>query len=183
MMKKITIMIVLVLAIGGITTPALTEEAKPIQLSLTPDIALFNRHTMIHGVTLSIWGENPQESLALGLVNGSTGRSAGLSLGIVNYADSYQGVMWSTVNYTKSQFSGWQGGIVNCTKGSVTGLQTGVVNYAGSLTGLQFGLVNYAHKTGGGLQIGLVNVIPDNKWFTRLPHELAPAMLLVNWRF
>jgi len=34
-----------------------------------------------------------------------------------------------------------------------------------------------------GVQIGLVNLIPQNKWFTELPDELAPGMVLINWRF
>ena len=46
--------------------------SKPLQLSLTPDIALFDRSETIEGLCLSIWGENPQTALALGIVNGST---------------------------------------------------------------------------------------------------------------
>jgi len=34
-----------------------------------------------------------------------------------------------------------------------------------------------------GVQIGLVNLIPPNEWFTGLPNELAPGMIVVNWRF
>jgi hypothetical protein len=63
------------------------------------------------------------------------------------------------------------------------GFQCGVVNVAGSLTGLQLGLVNYAAEASSGVQIGLVNVLPKNEWFTALPNELAPGMILVNWRF
>ncbi len=165
---------------------------KPVQLSLTPDIAVFDRTERINGVSLSIWGENPQTALAVGLVNGSTGQSAGLSIGLLNYAENYKGLQWSFVNYTKGDFVGWQGGplvgvllsAVNYTGGSMEGLQLGAVNYAGRLTGLQFGLVNIADSVPGGGQIGLVNVIRENtSWFTGLPNELAPAMVLVNWRF
>ncbi len=179
---------------------------KSFNLSLTPDISVYGRSETIHGVTLSIWGENPQQSLAIGLVNGATEKSAGLSIGILNYADSYKGVQWGVVNYTSGNFSGWQGGpffgllvsAVNYTGGDMTGLQIGAVNYVGGdmaglqvgvvncvsrLSGLQLGIVNYAAAADAGVQIGLVNVIPPNPWFTGLPEQLAPAMILVNWRF
>lgn len=169
-----------------------TDEIRPFNLSLTPDIAIYDQSTTIHGLTLSIWGENQQTSLALGLVNGSNGGSAGLSLGFLNYAENYTGLQWGLVNYTSKDFSGWQGGffcgvvgsIVNYTGGDMMGLQTGVVNYAGNLTGLQVGLINYAEKMDAGIQIGLINIIPQNThWFTELPKELAPGMIIVNWRF
>jgi hypothetical protein len=77
-------------------------ESKPIQLSLTPDIAVFDKDTEIRGLTLGIWGENPQTALAIGIVNGSKGNSAGFSFGfLLNYAESYKGVQWAPVNYTK----------------------------------------------------------------------------------
>lgn len=159
-------------------------ESKPIQLSLTPDIAIFDKSTKIEGLALSIWGENPQTALALGFVNGSKGSSAGFSWSfLLNYADSYKGVQWAAVNYTKADFLGWQDGIVNYTESSMKGLQLGWVNYAGNLTGLQLGFVNYTAKAKTGVQIGVVNLLPENKWFTGLPGELAPGMIFVNWRF
>ena len=158
--------------------------SEPIQLSLTPDIALHGETVPIRGLSLNIWGQNPQEGLALGIVNGSTGSSAGISLALLlNYADSYAGLMMAPVNYVSGDFLGWQGGTVNYTEGSMRGLQTGLVNYAGKLTGLQFGFLNYAESAENGVQIGLVNIIPDNQWFTELPDALAPGMILVNWRF
>ena len=158
---------------------------KPFNLSLTPDIAVYDRSETIEGLTLSIWGENPQTALALGIANGSTGQSAGLSWAFVlNYADNYKGIQWAPINYTKGDFLGWQKGFVNYTGGSMKGLQMGAVNYAGSLTGLQFGFVNYAEAADAGVQIGVVNIIRQNThWFTELPEELAPAMIFVNWRF
>ena len=38
---------------------------KPLQLSLTPDIAIFDRSETIEGLTLGIWSENPQPALVL----------------------------------------------------------------------------------------------------------------------
>ena len=178
-MKRLLTVLVGVMVTGGVMA-----GSKPLQLSLTPDIALFDRSETIEGLTLSVWGENPQTALALGFVNGSTGRSAGLSLALIlNYADSYKGVQWAPVNYTQGDFLGWQSGLVNYTDGFMKGLQTGVVNYAGRLTGLQLGLVNYAATAKTGVQIGLVNLIPQNEWFTGLPNELAPGMIFDNWRF
>ncbi len=157
---------------------------KPLQVSITPDIALYDRNEQIEGLVIGIWSENPQRALALGLVNGSTGRSAGLSWALVlNYADNYKGIQWAPINYTKGDFLGWQGGFVNYTDDRMKGLQSGVVNYAGRLTGLQLGTVNYAETAETGVQIGLVNLIPRNEWFTGLPNELAPGMVFVNWRF
>ena len=156
--------------------------SEPLQLSLTPDVALFGRNTRIEGLSLSIWGENPQSALAIGFVNGSSGTSAGLSLGLLNYADNYTGFQWAAVNYTEGDLLGWQLAFVNYTDGTMKGLQSGFVNYAGKLTGLQFGFVNFAESAETGVQIGIVNLLPHNEWFTRLPDELAPAMVLLNWR-
>ena len=165
---------------------------RPFNLSLTPTIAVYDRSETIEGLTLSIWGENPQTSFAFGIANGSTGESAGLSLGILNYAETYKGLQWGVVNYTDKDTLGWQGGfcfglvgsVVNYTGGTMKGLQTGLVNYAGTLTGLQVGLLNYAETGDAGVQIGVVNLIRENKaWFTELPPQLAPGMILANWRF
>ena len=158
---------------------------KPINLSLTPNIAIYDRSETIEGLTLSIWGENPQTALALGIANGSTGQSAGLSWALVlNYADDYKGIQWAPINYTTGDFLGWQKGFVNYVGGSMKGLQVGAVNHAGSVTGLQFGFVNFAEDADAGVQIGIVNIIRQNtRWFSGLPEEVAPAMILVNWRF
>ena len=162
-MKKI----LFCLAIVFTTSTAIAS--KPIQLSLTPDIALHGRNETIEGLTLSIWGENLQKALSLGIVNGSNGQSVGLSLGLLNYADGYRGIHWGGVNYTKNSFFG---------------LQLGYVNWAEHMNGVQFGLLNYAETAQTGVQIGLVNIIAQNKkWFGNFPNEVAPGMLLVNWRF
>lgn len=56
-------------------------------------------------MSLSIWGENPQTGLALGVVNGSSGSSAGVSLALfLNYADSYRGLQVAAVNYNNDDF-------------------------------------------------------------------------------
>ncbi len=177
--------------LAGVIGMSSVMASEPIQLSLTPDIALHDRRERIEGVAFNIWGENPQSGFALGLVNGSTGDSMGLSVGLVNYADNYTGCQWSLVNFTKGDFTGWQGGFlfgllvsgVNYTGGSMNGFQCGLVNYAGKLNGLQFGFVNVAATANSGVQIGFVNIMPENEWFTRLPDELAPATILVNWHF
>jgi hypothetical protein len=180
-MKKIFVLACLGIMIIAVEA---TAGSEPIQLSLTPDIAVFERDTMIEGLSLNIWGENPQTSLALGIVNGSTGNSAGFSAGfMLNYAESYKGVQLASLNYTKTNCLGWQAGFFDYTEGSVKGLQTGLVNYAGHLTGLQLGVFNYAAKATTGVQIGIINLLPQNGWFTKFPDEIAPGMLLVNWRF
>ena len=178
-MKKLQIVLAGLLIAGGAFA-----QTRPFNASLTPDYSVYGRDVRIEGLTLSIWGENPQTSLALGLVNGTTGNSAGLSWAyILNYADNYKGIQWAPINYVKGDFLGWQGGLVNYTAGFMKGLQSGVVNCAGTLTGLQFGLVNYAEAGETGVQIGLVNLIPSNEWFSGLPNQLAPGMIFVNWQF
>ena len=150
---------------------AVFAETQSFQLSLTPDVALRTKTTHIKGVSLNIWGENPQNAFALGLVNGSRGQSSGLSLGFFgNYAENYEGAQLA--------------GIGNYASGKITGLQWAAVNYAVKLNGLQLGLVNIAETTEQGVQIGFFNVIKETKsWFTNLPNELAPGMVFVNWRF
>lgn len=168
------------------------EECPGFQASLTPEHALYPNTQRIEGVTLSIWGENPQSALSIGLVNGSSQASSGFSIGLVNYAESYGGVHWSLANFTEGSFGGWQGGplfgllgsVVNYAGGDMTGLQTGVINLSGKLSGLQVGLVNYTQFAESGVQIGVINLISENSgWFTNLPQEVAPGMVLVNWRF
>ncbi len=189
MKKHVTIAGALAL---GLALGAAAGENPFFQASLTPDYAIHESHQRIEGITLSVWGHNPQSSLALGLVNGSSGESSGLSLGVLNYAESYAGVQWAFANFTAGDVSGWQGGpglgllisLLNYAGGKMSGLQTGLVNASGTLTGLQLGLINYTQYADSGVQIGLVNLIAQNDgWFTRFPDEVAPGMILANWRF
>jgi len=189
--KEKRVMKKLLTVLAGVIGVSSVMASEPVQLSLTPNFAIYDRSERIEGVALSIWGENPQSAFALGFVNGSTGDSVGLSVGLVNYADSYRGCQWGFVNYTEGDFTGWQGGPffgllvsgVNYTGGSMTGFQCGLVNYAGKLNGLQVGFVNIADTAKSGVQIGIVNIMPENEWFSKLPDELAPGMILVNWHF
>jgi len=172
------------LILGALTagTAGLQADESVFQASLTPDIAIHPRTTQINGLALNIWGENPQSSLNLGFVNGSTGDSKGLSWGLLNYADSYTGVAWGWVNVSREKFYGWQDAFVNISQGTFTGLQTGWINVAQEFEGLQLGLVNYA-ETLDGVQIGFVNVALNNPWFTEFPNKLATGFPVVNWSF
>ena len=150
MMKKLVLVL-----LGCLIATGAFAETKGFQMSLTPNVAIYSKTTYIKGVSLNVWGENPQNAFALGLVNGSTGNSSGFSLGLlVNYADSYNG------------------------------LQIAPVNYASRLHGLQLGFVNMAMTAEAGVQIGLINVMKQtDKWFNNFPYEVAPDMIFVNWRF
>lgn len=179
-MKKILVLACLTVFMATGTALA----SKPIQLSLTPDIAVYSKTERIEGLTLSIWGENPQTSFALGIVNGFSGNSKGFGLGfLMNYADNYKGIHLGCVNYIQGSVLGGHLGFVNYVEGSVKGAQLGAVNYAGHLTGVQLGLVNYAASATTGVQIGILNFIPKNRWFSNFPDEIAPGMIIVNWRF
>lgn len=152
------------------------------QASLTPDIAIHSRTTQISGLGLNIWGENPQNSLNVGFVNGSTGDSQGLAWGLINYADSYTGVAWGLVNISRGKFFGWQNSAINCSQGTFTGLQSGCVNVAQDFQGFQLGLVNYAENLNG-VQLGLVNVARNNPCFNEFPNKLATGFPILNWSF
>ena len=177
MKKLITIALLIV---GGANTHA--EEAA-FQLSLTPDIALEPRTTTIRGFSLGIWSENPQHSLTLGFVNGSTEESSGFSWALIgNYSVSYSGVQWGFINISSDKYVGWQDGFVNYSKGTFTGLQSGFINFSKDFNGLQLGVFNYAENLHG-VQVGLVNVARNNPWFSEFPDKLATGFPLVNWSF
>jgi hypothetical protein len=138
-----------------------------LQLSLTPDVALRSRDTVIKGISLNIWGKNEQTGFALGFVNGSKGDSSGFSWGMVNYAERYTGLQLGIVNYSSDL---------------LTGMQWGTVNVANKVSGLQMGLVNYT-KDLNGVQIGFANIVQNNGWFDKFPDKLAKAFVFVNWSF
>ncbi|MDY0212525.1 MAG: hypothetical protein RBR06_05930 [Desulfuromonadaceae bacterium] len=160
----------IIFCITGMATHVQADVA-PFQLSLTPDIAIHSSTTRIDGVTLNIWGENPQRALALGIINGSSGTSSGVSLGLVaNYSENYSGakIAW----------------FANYCSGRMSGVELAGFNHANELHGVQLGIINYAENVDKGLQIGLINVIKNNVyWFGGMPEQLAPMMLLVNWRY
>jgi hypothetical protein len=177
-MKKIFIMTMLIGVIG-----LEAEETPVFQASLTPDIAIYSKTTEIHGLSLNIWGENPQKGVTLGFVNGSSGKSSGFTWGLVNYSESYTGVSWGLVNVSTTSFVGWQSGWINVAQGEFTGFQSGwLVNYAEKCHGLQLGLVNYSENLRG-VQIGLANIAMNNPWFTDFPDKLATGFPIVNWSF
>jgi hypothetical protein len=166
-MKKTLILIAMVAMATQIKAADGGEQF--LQLSLTPDIALHSKDTTIKGISLNIWGENPQHSFTLGIVNGSTGESSGFSWAFAaNYAESYTGVQWAFVNISKTSFKGWQSGAVNYSTGTFTGLQTGFLNYAENLHGVQ---------------LGFANIAMNNGWFDEFPNKLAKGFPFLNWSF
>jgi hypothetical protein len=153
------------------------------QASLLPNCAIHPSTATIRGLTLSLWGHNEQRALALGVVNGTIGNSSGLSLGALNYGETYRGAQWGFVNVDSTEFRGWQLGLLNYCDGGVTGLQSGWINYAARLNAVQVGLLNVADRVDFGVQVGLVNIMMQNKqWFGGAPESLAPVMAIVNWR-
>jgi hypothetical protein len=167
-------------------------KEEGFQLSLTPDAAIQDRDTVIKGVSLGLWNENPGSQWQIGLVNGTTGDSQGFQSFIpfiffpafFNYADSYTGAQLGIVNWTASEFTGAQLGFVNGA-GALTGLQWGAVNYSqNTVGGVQLGWINYTETvTEWAFQLGLVNIIADNNWFTDFPEDLAKGFVIANWSF
>lgn len=178
-MKKSLILV----ALAGGLVAASADDFTAIQLSAAPDVALYPRTTFVCGFALNLWGENPQQALNLGIINGSTGESEGLTWAfLANYADSYRGVMWGLVNVSREKFVGWQDGIVNYSQGTFSGLQTGWFNIAEECHGLQLGGFNYAEHLNG-VQIGVINIAMNNGWFDRLPDKFARGFPFFNWSF
>jgi hypothetical protein len=163
-------------------TIAVRADESAFQASLTPSMAIHSSSTQINGLSLSIWGENPQKGVALGFINGSTGESQGFNWGLYNYSESYTGVQWAIANYNEKSFVGWQYAFVNYDVGSFKGFEWGFVNVAQETHGLQMGVVNYADNLSG-VQLGFVNIVNDNDWFTEFPNELAKGFVFVNWSF
>lgn len=165
-MKRIFITIILATAALSVQADG-SGSSKFFQAALTPDIALQSKDTRINGISLAIWGENPQSAFTLGFINGSTGDSAGLSWGIVNYAETYKGVQLGFVNTSSELFVGVQDGLVNIAK-EAHGLQLGTVNYTESLKGVQ---------------IGLVCIVNTTPWFKEFPDKLSKGFPFLNWSF
>ena len=179
-MKKILACLVVAMSLiaGGRAADA------SFQASLVPDLALRDETDTITGLSLNIWGMNPQHAVAIGFINGSYGQSSGLSIGGINYSENFSGTQFALLNYTSCDFFGWQAACVNYTSDNFSGFQLGCLNYAGRLTGLQLGLLNMAPQADHGMQIGLINLLPENhRWFTGgLANEIAPVTVIVNWR-
>ena len=161
---------------------SLTAGEAIFQASLTPDIAIYTRASQINGLSLGFWGENPQHALAISLFNGSTGDSQGVTLGIVNYADSYEGIAFGWLNSSRENFYGWQNGVINFSHGTFTGLQMGALNVTQEMHGLQLGVFNYSENLRG-VQLGFLNVALTNPVFKEMPDKLAPIFPFVNWSF
>ena len=165
-MKRILITVILATAAFGVRADD-NGSSKFFQAALTPNIALQSRDTRIEGISLAIWGENPQSAFALGFINGSTGKSSGLSWGVVNYSETYTGVQLGFFNTASELFVGLQDGVVNITK-EAHGVQLGVVNYTDTLKGLQ---------------LGFVNIVTTTPWFKEFPDKLSKGFPFVNWSF
>ena len=160
-MKLLQIALVSVLILATTLPVAHAQEVKPINLALFDPIQLFDNETAIHGLRLSIYGQNAAlKGLDVGIANCITGDVTGLQYGVVNFVEG--------------DFTGWQDGAVLITEGFMKGLQSGIVSINGSgkglmwsgvnasddFIGLQVGLVNYAVSFHG-LQIGLINIIKE----------------------
>src|SRR5581483_2413824 len=148
---------------GALSALVLAAHADSswFQASLTPSVALHPSAADIRGVAVNVWGENVQHGFDLGIIDGSRDQSAGFSLGLVNYdesyiglhagllnisKDSFIGLQYGLVNFSRGDFKGWQDGyLINISRGTITGAQTGYgINVAEDITGAQLGLVNYA---------------------------------------
>ena len=113
MIKTIKVFAVCLIA-STITSSAFAAH-KVFQASLTPNVAILDKSERIEGLTLSFWGNNPQNALALGIINGTSGESGGLSIGLANYGNIYRGIQIGAINSNK-EIEGLQIGVICYTK-------------------------------------------------------------------
>lgn len=166
-------------------TESFATNTHWFNLSLWPSIQVYKRTDRVVGMTLSIWGENEQTGFALGLVNGLKGDSKGFAFGVVNLTESYTGGQVAAVNWVEKNFTGGQLAAFNYVAGTAKWFQAAIVNWSTKFKGIQLGAVNYAEAVSEwGIQIGIVNILRENKhWFGQFPGNVAPFMVLTNWRF
>jgi hypothetical protein len=133
-------------------------ENRQFNLTLTPGVSFFGSTDHIENVTLSFWGENSQDALTLGGVNGIFDESSGVALGLVNYADTYRGATVGAVNTANGTVTGLQLGGYNQVADDLAGCQLGAINVLGSeLRGLQLGLVSRSESADAAAQVSVVN--------------------------
>ena len=170
--------------ISSICLTGFGEEIAPYQFGLLgPELSWQPGTTRINGFVEGLWTENPQSALSVSLFNGSTGDSRGLAIGgIVNYSESYAGLQIAPLNTVYDEFVGLQVGVFNYVQECASGVQLGCYNVSKDMTGLQVGIMNVASNLYG-VQIGLVNLNVSNAFLTKLPGELSPGMILLNWKF
>ena len=161
--KTLIVLVICLMAIPALSTQALAQQSKPIQLSLFTPVQIFNENVPISGIRLS-------------LIYGRSVSVTGLDWGLVNHTTTgkFTGVQFGAVGIADTDFKGWQDNWVNVVKGDFEGFQWGAVNVAHYANGFQLGLVNYAGSMKG-LQIGLVNIIDQGGQF--------PVFPIVNWSF
>lgn len=180
----------MIVALGCVLATGATAKTAGFQLSFTPDIAIQDRDTIINGVSIGVWNENPSSTFhwQFGFVNGATGDSTGGQWAVLlptfyNYAENHTGLQWGFVNNTSGKFVGWQNGWIFNYANTFVGLQSAAVNISQMGSGVQFGFVNYTASAHNLFQVGVVNIIADNPWFSNFPQEFAQGFVLVNWSF
>lgn len=113
--------------------------------------------------------------------------SAGMSVGVVNYAMSYTGVEMGGLNWNNAQSCGLQLAVASANQEEFTGAMLGAFNFARTFTGFQCGAINMADEATGfqlgvfnaaerlqGVQIGLLNTIVQSS---------LPFMVVMNASF
>lgn len=168
--------IVSLVAVVCLASPALAASGSPFQLALFDPVQIVKRDKSVSGVRLNIiYGRNANlTGLDVGIINHSTGNEGGLQYGAIGYVEG--------------EFTGWQDNLVSISKTKFTGLQSGwftqsadghgvqfgFINITDRMSGLQFGIVNYTKVMDKGMQIGIGNIISEGG---------IPFLPLVNWRF
>ncbi len=149
----------------------------PVQLSLTPDVALRPDSESVQGLRLGVWSRSQDVSgLDLGIVQGTRGDFLGVGVAVVNLVDGDSaGLQWGVYGYSRVRgtFKGVLGGIVVRVQGDCYGLLSGWValsdgsakgwvdglyaQVGGDFSGLQTGLITYCKGEAKGVALGGFN--------------------------
>jgi len=170
----------LCLAIILFSASPLAAECYPLQIGLYSPVQLVPKDKTICGVRLDlIWGDNKAVQ--------------GIDIGLVNGADSVQGIQIGGLNWgprsSEKESWGLQVGLLandeqtnllrpDIGHASFTGVQiAGAFNYSDKVTGIQYALGNGANMING-IQIGFANGAGELNGLQVAPYGLGSAALL-----
>jgi hypothetical protein len=158
-MKKITMTLVLLTLLAGLSFSQETEQNR--------DLFLY---------TLLVNSVNDQFSFPLiGFVNISRGDHHLPQIGLINWnRNNFSTVQMGFVNTVGGDMAGLQSGFVNTVAGGASGIQLGFantssnrmdgiqmsfVNFTKQLNGLQLGFINYVDSVENGIPIGFLSIV------------------------
>jgi len=153
--------------LAGFST-ALSQKAKPVQVSLFNPLQIVKKDYSIHGVRLNLfYGVNEDmNGVDAGFINQTNGTQRGAQWGIVNIGkENFYGFRYGWINLLDYHFHGLSTGGININKGNADGWISGAVNVVlGKVQGVLSGGINVMQGDYfSGLQLGAINIIDPDK--------------------